>query len=104
MVSHAYTCNLYTETRSELTYDSKLVILMGKSIFYIVGEDDDDGLRQACFFFLVGLPARGKSYIVKKLRRYLNWLQYETKVYYFCLSLPFFYVMVYYNDSHHAVL
>ncbi|KAI8641517.1 6-phosphofructo-2-kinase-domain-containing protein [Parasitella parasitica] len=30
---------------------------------------------------MVGLPARGKSYIVKKLRRYLNWLQYETKVF-----------------------
>ncbi|CDS04188.1 hypothetical protein LRAMOSA07143 [Lichtheimia ramosa] len=45
------------KTKSELTYDSKLVILM------------------------VGLPARGKSYIVKKLRRYLNWLQYETKVF-----------------------
>lgn len=29
----------------------------------------------------VGLPARGKSYLVKKLRRYLNWLQYETKVF-----------------------
>jgi 6-phosphofructo-2-kinase len=27
------------------------------------------------------LPARGKSYIVKKLRRYLNWLQYETRVF-----------------------
>jgi 6-phosphofructo-2-kinase len=29
----------------------------------------------------VGLPARGKSYLVKKLRRYLNWLQYETKIF-----------------------
>ncbi|KAL9548376.1 hypothetical protein PS6_006638 [Mucor atramentarius] len=29
----------------------------------------------------IGLPARGKSYLVKKLRRYLNWLQYETKVF-----------------------
>ncbi|GBC05581.1 hypothetical protein RclHR1_00630028 [Rhizophagus clarus] len=28
-----------------------------------------------------GLPARGKSYIVKKLRRYLTWLQYETKIF-----------------------
>lgn len=27
------------------------------------------------------MPARGKSYLVKKLRRYLNWLQYETKVF-----------------------
>ncbi|KAI8333669.1 6-phosphofructo-2-kinase-domain-containing protein [Chlamydoabsidia padenii] len=30
---------------------------------------------------MVGLPARGKSYIVKKLRRYLNWLQFETRVF-----------------------
>ncbi|KAI8884488.1 bifunctional 6-phosphofructo-2-kinase/fructose-2,6-bisphosphate 2-phosphatase [Backusella circina FSU 941] len=30
---------------------------------------------------MVGLPARGKSYLVKKLRRYLNWLQYETKIF-----------------------
>nr|CAG8573769.1 10491_t:CDS:10 [Entrophospora candida] len=28
---------------------------------------------------MVGLPARGKSYIVKKLKRYLGWLQYDTK-------------------------
>ncbi|KAG2179629.1 hypothetical protein INT44_006477, partial [Umbelopsis vinacea] len=41
---------------SERQLDSKLVVVM------------------------VGLPARGKSYIVKKLRRYLNWLQYETRV------------------------
>ncbi|KAF9919172.1 hypothetical protein FBU30_011138 [Linnemannia zychae] len=30
---------------------------------------------------MVGLPARGKSYIVKKLQRYLTWLQYDTKVF-----------------------
>jgi hypothetical protein len=30
---------------------------------------------------LVGLPARGKSYIARKLCRYLNWLQYGTKIF-----------------------
>jgi adenylylsulfate kinase-like enzyme len=30
---------------------------------------------------LVGLPARGKSYIVKKLSRYLSWMGFETKVF-----------------------
>lgn len=30
---------------------------------------------------MVGLPARGKSYIVRKLSRYLNWLQYEARVF-----------------------
>ena len=29
----------------------------------------------------VGLPARGKSYITKKLARYLNWLQHDTKIF-----------------------
>ncbi|KAG9063789.1 hypothetical protein KI688_003901 [Linnemannia hyalina] len=29
---------------------------------------------------MVGLPARGKSYLVKKLQRYLTWLQYDTKL------------------------
>ena len=29
---------------------------------------------------LVGLPARGKTYIAKKLSRYLNWIGINTKV------------------------
>jgi 6-phosphofructo-2-kinase len=31
--------------------------------------------------FMVGLPARGKSYICKKLAKYLNWCGYSTKVF-----------------------
>ena len=30
---------------------------------------------------MVGLPARGKSYITRKLARYLNWLQHDTKIF-----------------------
>ncbi|KAJ2729088.1 6-phosphofructo-2-kinase [Coemansia sp. D1744] len=30
---------------------------------------------------MVGLPARGKSYIVKKLKRYLSWLGFQTKIF-----------------------
>lgn len=30
---------------------------------------------------MVGLPARGKSYITKKLCRYMNWLQRDTKIF-----------------------
>ena len=30
---------------------------------------------------LVGLPARGKSYIAKKMARYLNWLGIKSKVF-----------------------
>lgn len=30
---------------------------------------------------MVGLPARGKSYITKKLARYLNWLQHDARIF-----------------------
>lgn len=30
---------------------------------------------------MVGLPARGKSYVTKKIARYLNWLQHDTKIF-----------------------
>ncbi|KAI9699264.1 MAG: hypothetical protein M1836_002874 [Candelina mexicana] len=30
---------------------------------------------------MVGLPARGKSYVTRKLARYLNWLQHNTEIF-----------------------
>jgi len=30
---------------------------------------------------MVGLPARGKSYVTKKIARYLNWLQHDTRIF-----------------------
>ena len=30
---------------------------------------------------MVGLPARGKSYVTKKICRYLNWLQHDTRIF-----------------------
>ena len=30
---------------------------------------------------MVGLPARGKTYIAKKLARYLNWIGINTRVF-----------------------
>ncbi|KAF9978316.1 hypothetical protein BGZ73_002907 [Actinomortierella ambigua] len=44
-------------------------------------EDAQHEIGSKLVVVMVGLPARGKSYIVKKLRRYLMWLQYETKVF-----------------------
>lgn len=83
-------------------FGSKLVVIMGKdyhllpvaaeskSSYFIVSADclsiDTQHTQSHThifpFFFLliVGLPARGKSYLVKKLQRYLTWLQYDTKV------------------------
>lgn len=39
-----------------------------------------------CYILQVGLPARGKTYISKKLNRYLNWIGVDTKVSVICLN------------------
>lgn len=37
---------------------------------------------------MVGLPARGKTYISKKLTRYLNWIGVPTKSQFFAAGVP----------------
>ena len=39
--------------------------------------DEDEKL----IIVMIGLPARGKSYITKKICRYLNWLQHDAKIF-----------------------
>lgn len=39
------------------------------------------GLEEPLVIAMVGLPARGKSYLVKMLMRYLNWTGYECAVF-----------------------
>ncbi|GMG20630.1 unnamed protein product [Ambrosiozyma monospora] len=42
---------------------------------------DNSGESLKLVIVCVGLPARGKSYITKKLMRYLNWMQFNTKIF-----------------------
>lgn len=44
-------------------------------------EGPNKDIRKKLVIVMVGLPARGKSYVSKKLCRYLNWLQYEVKLF-----------------------
>ncbi|OLL26780.1 putative 6-phosphofructo-2-kinase [Neolecta irregularis DAH-3] len=45
------------------------------------GRRNSDDIGSKLCIALVGLPARGKSYIVKKLDRYLRWLQHSTQIF-----------------------
>ncbi|XP_078465670.1 6-phosphofructo-2-kinase/fructose-2,6-bisphosphatase-like isoform X2 [Lampetra fluviatilis] len=54
------------------------------------GKQPNEGRKKACvprltnspsLIVMVGLPARGKTYISKKLTRYLNWIGVSTKVF-----------------------
>ena len=39
------------------------------------------GKEQKIVLGMVGLPARGKTYMARKINRYLNWLGYRSRVY-----------------------
>ncbi|KAF3941705.1 6-phosphofructo-2-kinase [Dactylella cylindrospora] len=63
---HATTLNIPGLTKSKVSEDGRIPARDIGSKLLIV---------------MVGLPARGKSYITRKLARYLGWLQYDVKVF-----------------------
>lgn len=62
----ATTLNIPGMTRSKVSPDGR------------IAERD---VASKLVIIMVGLPARGKSYITKKLQRYLSWQQHNTKIF-----------------------
>lgn len=52
-----------------------------KSTEALIGYTPHNGTSSKLVIVMVGLPATGKSYVAKKLSRYLNWLQHKTQVF-----------------------
>ncbi|TPX11009.1 uncharacterized protein E0L32_008046 [Thyridium curvatum] len=63
---HATTLNIPGMTRSRVSPDGR------------IAERD---VAAKLVIIMVGLPARGKSYITKKIQRYLSWQQHDTRIF-----------------------
>jgi signal recognition particle GTPase len=51
-------------------------------LFFCISDlsvDIANAIIAPCAVVMIGLPARGKTYMAKKLSRYLNWIGLETK-------------------------
>ncbi|TLD33571.1 hypothetical protein PspLS_01484 [Pyricularia sp. CBS 133598] len=63
---HATTLNIPGLTKSKVSPDGRI---------------PDRDVASKLIIVMVGLPARGKSYITKKIQRYLNWQQHNTRIF-----------------------
>ncbi|ORY64108.1 6-phosphofructo-2-kinase [Pseudomassariella vexata] len=63
---HATTLSIPGMTRSNISPDGKIA---------------DRDVAAKLVIIMVGLPARGKSYITKKIKRYLSWQQHDTRIF-----------------------
>lgn len=58
-----------------------LITIIIHSFQYLFSGERVNYVNKPHVIAMVGLPARGKTYISKKLARYLNWIGIFTKVY-----------------------
>lgn len=63
---HATTLNIPGMTRSRVSPDGRI---------------PERDVAAKLVIVMVGLPARGKSYITKKLQRYLSWQQHDSRIF-----------------------
>lgn len=63
---HATTLNIPGMTRSKVSPDGRI---------------PSRDVAAKLVIIMVGLPARGKSYITKKLQRYLSWQQHDSRIF-----------------------
>ncbi|ROT40308.1 6-phosphofructo-2-kinase [Sodiomyces alkalinus F11] len=64
--AHATSLNVPGMTRSRASPDGRI---------------PDRDVAAKMVIIMVGLPARGKSYITKKLQRYLSWMQHNSRIF-----------------------
>ncbi|ETN86300.1 phosphoglycerate mutase family protein [Necator americanus] len=69
---------------------SEIKIIFLNQVFGVCLDSSNEQVRVPNVIALVGLPARGKTYISHKLCRYLNWIGIKTKGLFFVLSIKFF--------------
>lgn len=63
-----------------MTFD-RLLRLLTAFLFAVFTGDRTNYVNLPHVIAMVGLPARGKTYIAKKLTRYLNWIGISTRVF-----------------------
>eukprot|EP01035_Chromulina_nebulosa_P007459 gene7459-10072_t len=94
VLTYRYIKSEKTGVKAEEDNDNDDISFVKSDSFYEIGDSAKDmdlssiseswitsGLEQPLVIAMVGLPARGKSYLVKMILRYLKWTGFESKVF-----------------------